>query len=330
MNEQQIQRSIEFCRSNIDQALGQLEMPKSVRPMLFRSVHDHFHPRGNWGLDRLDEHVRKVELHPELWSAWYEPALDHLGEETVQHAIASVKGWHETMRAWRIGRQAGQFQTIDIRMDHAITKTRSQILNSICSEEGRKYDINVCVDFGVKPKVDNVRRSLDRIKATLHATPAWMKKVGRQRAVMFKETKHRTFIFDSESFDNSEMNNRGVSCFKLHGFGVMKEHYHKAEIAGLQYQYNQLNKNENLSYVDAFREYKIGNLNLSMLASGVEDILYRSAELIEAYKSGQPCHYSMFYLEHENLDLSSVGHTFLHARNLLNRRLKKATLDALS
>jgi hypothetical protein len=293
MNEQQIQRSIEFCRSNIDQALDQLEMPMSVRPMLFRSVHDHFHPRGNWGLDRLDERVRKVELRPELWIAWYEPALDHLGEETVQHAIASVKVWHETMRAWRIGRQAGQFQTIDIRMDHAITKTRSQILNSICSEEGRKYDINVCVDFGVKPKVDNVRRSLDRIKATLHATPAWMKKVGRQRAVMFKETKHRTFIFDSESFDNSEMNNRGVSCFKLHGFGVMKEHYHKAEI-------------------------------------GVEDILYRSAELIEAYKSGQPCHYSMFYLEHENLDLSSVGHTFLHARNLLNRRLKKATLDALS
>ena len=71
MNEQQIHRSIDFCRSSIEREFDQLNMPHVLRPMLLRSVHDHFHARGNWGLERLDEQIRRVELRPELWTSWF-------------------------------------------------------------------------------------------------------------------------------------------------------------------------------------------------------------------------------------------------------------------
>ena len=58
-------------------------------------------------------------------------------------------------------------------------------------------------------------------------------------------------------------------------------------------------------------------------------ILFDSQKLVNAFKQGDPYEYSIYYLEHETLNLQSVGHTMLHAKNLLNRRLKKATLDAL-
>ena len=111
--------------------------------------------------------------------------------------------------------------------------------------------------------------------------------------------------------------------------GVMKEHYFKTELSRLNYRFDQLNTNESLSYVDAYKEYKIGNLNLSKLGDGIEQVLKDSMTLIQCYKDGDPYEYSLYYLEHETLDLQSMGHTFLHAKNLLNRRLKKATLDAL-
>ena len=50
MNEQQIHRSIDFCRSSIEREFDQLNMPNVLRPMVLRSVHDHFHARGVWGL----------------------------------------------------------------------------------------------------------------------------------------------------------------------------------------------------------------------------------------------------------------------------------------
>ena len=202
MNELQIQRSIEFCRSNIDQALAQLEMPNGVRPMLLRSVHDHFNPRGGWGLNRLDEQIRKIELRPELWTAWYIPAVNLLGEDTIKHAISSVQKWHETMRCWRVGREATKFKNIKDRMDEVLENTTKLIGDSVYPYEKRKYDFSIIVEFGIKPDIE-VLHTITNVRAQFRVTPAWRHKVGKRRAVMFKETKHRTFVFDSESFDNS-------------------------------------------------------------------------------------------------------------------------------
>ena len=324
MNEQQIHRSIDFCRSSIEREFDQLNMPHVLRPMLLRSVHDHFHARGNWGLERLDEHIRQAELRPELWTSWFEPACQKFGEETVQRAIDSVRNWHETMRAWRTGREVAKPKTFKDRMHRACNECANEMDDAFNYAEGRHYSITWRVEFGVTPRIERRGHRLD-----IYVTPAWKKKVGKNRAVMFPDTKHRTFIYDSEPIDDSEMSDRGVRCMMLRGVGVMKEHYFKTELSRLKYRFNQLNTKEHLSYVDSYREYRIGNLNLSQLDDGISKVLDESETLIEHYKENCPYEYSLYYLEHETLDLQSMGHTFLHAKNLLNRRLKKATLDAL-
>lgn len=324
MNGQQIQRSIDFCRASIEREFDQLNMPHVLRPMLLRSVHDHFHARGNWGLERLDEQIRRVELRPELWTSWFEPACQRFGETTVQRAIDSVRGWHEAMRAWRVDREVAKPKTFKDRMHRACSECGDEMHEAFSYAEGRHYSITWRVEFGVTPRIDRRGHRLD-----IYVTPAWKKKVGKNRAVMFPDTKHRTFIYDSEPIADSEMSDRGVKCMMLKGVGVMKEHYFKTELSRLNYRFDQLNTNEHLSYVDAYKHYKIGNLNLSKLGDGIEQVLKDSMTLIQCYKDGDPYEYSLYYLEHETLDLQSMGHTFLHAKNLLNRRLKKATLDAL-
>jgi hypothetical protein len=325
MNGQQIQRSIDLCRSSIEREFDQLNMPHVLRPMLLRSVHDHFHARGNWGLERLDENIRRVELRPELWTSWFEPACQRFGEETVQRAIDSVRGWHEAMRAWRVGREVAKPKTFKDRMHRACNECKDEMHDAFNYAEGRHYSITWQVEFGVAPRIERRGHRLD-----IYVTPAWKKKVGKNRAVMFPDTKHRTFIYDSEPIADSEMSDRGVRCMMLKGVGVMKKHYFKTEISRLKHRYDQLiSAPFDLPYVDAYREFVIGNLNREMIDSEVWKILDDSHTFTENFKEDNPCEYSLYYLEHETLDLQSMGHTFLHAKNLLNRRLKKATLDAL-
>ena len=329
MNEQQIHRSIDFCRSSIEREFDQLNMPNVLRPMVLRSVHDHFHARGVWGLERLDEQIRSVELRPELWTSWFEPACQRFGDETVQRAIESVRGWHETMRAWRTGREAPKPKTLKDRMAQVCRQCSNSLYHAFNDDQGRHYDLTWEAQFGITPRIERRGHRLD-----IYVTPAWTKKVGENRAVIFPNTKHRTFIYDSEPIADSEMSARSVRCMMLKGVGVMKEHYFKTEISRLNYRFDQSNTNDKLSYVDAYKEFnkEFNSENVSStikMNDEVWEILLESKKLVGAFKQGNPYEYSIYYLEHETLNLQSVGHTMLHAKNLLNRRLKKATLDVL-
>ena len=325
MNEQQIHRSIDFCRSSIEREFDQLNMPLVLRPMLLRSVHDHFHARGNWGLERLDEQIRRVELRPELWTSWFEPACQRFGEETVQLAIESVRGWHETMRAWRTEREVAKPKTLKDRMAQVCRQCASSLYRAFNDDQGRHYDLTWEAQFGITPRIERRGHRLD-----IYVTPAWTKKVGENRAVIFPNTKHRTFIYASEPIADSEMSARSVRCMMLKGVGVMKKHYYESEVTRLMHRYDDLNTNDNLSYVDAYKEFNSGNVNSTIkMNDEIYCILFDSQKLVNAFKQGDPYEYSIYYLEHETLNLQSVGHTMLHAKNLLNRRLKKATLDAL-
>jgi len=327
MDAKQIHNSIEFCRNNIELEFDQMKMPYALRPMLLRSVHDHFNPRGNWGLERLDERIRKVELRPELWATWFEDSCKQLSELTVQRAISNVQLWHEALRELRVSRESVRPKTLQDRMHEILRQCSDDMTDAFYFSEGRKYSVSFTAAFGQEVKVEVAKRS--KWNVDIYVTPAWLKKVGKDRAVMFKETKHRTFIYDSKPVFDREMSDRNVQCMILKGVGLMKEHYFKAELSRLCQRFDELNTNENLTYVDAYREYKIGNLNLSKLDSEIQAVLMDSRTLIDAFKRGEPCEYSLYYLEHRSLDLNSVGHTLHHAKNLLNRRLKKATLDAL-
>ena len=325
MNEQQIHRSIDFCRSSIEREFDQLNMPLVLRPMLLRSVHDHFHARGNWGLERLDEQIRRVELRQELWTSWFEPACQRFGEETVQRAIESVRGWHETMRAWRTGREVAKPKTLKDRMAQVCRQCSSSLYRAFNDDQGRHYDLTWEAQFGITPRIERRGHRLD-----IYVTPAWTKKVGENRAVIFPNTKPRTFIYDSEPIADSEMSARSVRCMMLKGVGVMKKHYYESEVTRLMHRYDDLNTNDNLSYVDAYKEFNSGNVNSTIkMNDEIYCILFDSQKLVNAFKQGDPYEYSIYYLEHETLNLQSVGHTMLHAKNLLNRSLKKVTLDAL-
>lgn len=214
MNEQQIHRSIDFCRSSIEREFDQLNMPHVLRPMLLRSVHDHFHARGNWGLERLDEQIRRVELRPELWTSWFEPACQRFGEATVQRAIDSVRGWHETMRAWRTGREVAKPKTLKDRMAQVCNQCSNSLHSAFNDDEGRHYDLTWEAQFGITPRIERRGHRLD-----IYVTPAWTKKVGENRAVIFPNTKHRTFIYDSEPIADSEMSARSVRCMMLKEIG---------------------------------------------------------------------------------------------------------------
>ena len=229
------------------------------------------------------------------------------------------------MRAWRTGREVAKPKTLKDRMAQVCRQCSSSLYRAFNDDQGRHYDLTWEAQFGITPRIERRGHRLD-----IYVTPAWTKKVGENRAVIFPNTKHRTFIYDSEPIADSEMSARSVRCMMLKGVGVMKKHYYESEVTRLMHRYDDLNTNDNLSYVDAYKEFNSGNVNSTIkMNDEIYCILFDSQKLVNAFKQGDPYEYSIYYLEHETLNLQSVGHTMLHAKNLLNRRLKKATLDAL-
>lgn len=224
-----------------------------------------------------------------------------------------------TIRGIRSRRLEKSESSMQKRIHKAVSECRSEATGALYAAEGRMFDWFVDVDFRhldgdsmVRPDVlyMETMRPDGRHKCKLVVTPAWSKRVGRDRAV-FIHNGMKTFMYDSEEFFNRSMIEAGVTCLRAKVFGLLGPSAYRVLSDRIKEELEDATAEESGPLVNELQAMSI------------------------AYKEKRPYKYELYYLEHQNLKdddgdkIFSVGLTMGKARSLMESRIKSHTLKAL-
>lgn len=298
--EQQQQKAMVAAVAQLQDLYQRFSVPNNIRKMI--SDNDKS-PRYNCAADMR---------------AWLVSMGNEFGHDSevftdfMKRTCSTIKG----IRERRLERSEDSMQK---RIHEAVSECRTQMTGALYAAEGRMFDWFVDVNFKhldgdelIRPDVlyMETMRTDGRHKCKMVVTPAWSKRVGRDRAVFMMNGK-KAFMYDSEEFFNRSMIEAGVTCLRAKVFGIMGDSVYKHL------------KDRLVEEIEDATAEESGPL------------AHELQELTIAFKEGKPVKYELFYLEHQRLKdddgdkVFSVGMTMAKARSLMDSRIKAHTLKAL-
>lgn len=147
-----------------------------------------------------------------------------------------------------------------------------------------------------------------KVSVKVVVRPSWLTRVGKARAIEVINGR-KVFNIDSIKLDNPVLNEKGISCYKMFGFGTVSEKELAQMIRCLDDQIKLLEEQDDYSLHQEI------NTKIDQLSK------------VEKHMA-LPVSRTYYRLESE-LGISASATTIDGALNLLNRRLKTETLKAL-
>lgn len=299
--EQQEQKAMVAAVAQLQDLYHRFSVPNNIRKMI--SDNDKS-PRYNCATDMR---------------AWLVSMGNEFGHDSevftdfMKRTCSTIKG----IRERRLERSEDSMQK---RIHKAVSECRTQMTGALYAAEGRMFDWFVDVNFKhldgdelIRPDVlyMETMRPDGRHKCKMVVTPAWAKRVGRDRAV-FTHNGMKTFMYDSEEFFNRSMMEAGVTCLRAKVFGLLGSSAYRVLSDRIKEELEDATAEESGPLVNELQAMSI------------------------AYKEKRPYKYELYYLESQVLrdddgnKIFSVGLTMDKARSLMDSRIKSYTLKALS
>lgn len=245
------------------------------------------------------------------------------GMNYISERITEIRACVNGVRSNRKRRTPDTFEH---RLDERCKRVSSMASSKFWSEEGRSFDIHVscglpsledesAVPVFYPSAVDHGQKSYSpKRKFWFYIKPSWEHRVGKKRAVL-TITGQKAFVLDAIEFDNKDLSERGVKCFKVDVFGKMSNPL-----------FDHLRNKLITRYQDAIDSDDMENVN---------QIQEEMGRLRNDYDARTGVSYRAYYLESQRFveddgrQLHATGLTFKKTASLFDRRLKDSTAKVL-
>ena len=244
----------------------------------------------------------------------------------MEYIVGRIADLRECIDGVRSARKAKDPDTFEHRLDQRCRRVSSMANSLFWSEEGRSLDIHVrcdvpsvlgeyASDVSFPSAVDEGPRAYGpKRKVWFYIKPSWVHRVGKKRAVL-TITGQKAFVLDAIEFDNQDLSERGVKCFKVDVFGKMSKPL-----------FDHLKNKLITRYDDAIDSDDMENVN---------QIQEEMGRLRNDYDARTGVSYRAYYLESQRFveddgrQLHATGLTFKKTASLFDRRLKDSAAKVL-
>lgn len=277
-------------------------------------------------LAKIPHNYRGV-VEPDIRNPYWDMASIRFGGKGIDHISDRIVELRRCINRARSERKARDPDTFRHRLDERCLRVNTAANSVFWGDEGRSFDIHVrCsipsfMDEMFDPKVsfpsavdEGMRVHSPKRKVSFYIKPSWGERVGKKRAVL-TITGEKAFVVDAVEFDNPDLNERGVKCFKVTVFGKISKPL-----------FGHLKNRLITEYQDAMDSDDMETANQVQ-----EDM----GRLRDNYDGRKGIQYQAYYLESQRFteedgrQLHATGVTFKKTASLFDRRLKDSTAKVL-